>query len=159
MNKRGISPLAATVLLIAFSVSLGAVVMSWGETYVEQKAEFVQGVREVQSGCDAATISVVSINGVPQICHTGTVFEAIVDNGPTVDLYDLHARVVGSDGIYNKESTLEAPVAKNDAAKIRFAYNNVGTVRSLKLTPKIMSGDKVIFCTKAAVELTSIPAC
>ena len=29
MNKRGISPLIATVLLVAFAVALGAVVMSW----------------------------------------------------------------------------------------------------------------------------------
>lgn len=29
MNKRGISPLIATILLVAFAVALGAVVMSW----------------------------------------------------------------------------------------------------------------------------------
>lgn len=29
MNKRAISPLIATVLLVAFAVALGAVVMSW----------------------------------------------------------------------------------------------------------------------------------
>lgn len=29
LNKRGISPLIATVLLVAFAVALGAVVMSW----------------------------------------------------------------------------------------------------------------------------------
>ena len=30
MNKKGISPLIATVLLIGFAVALAAVVMTWG---------------------------------------------------------------------------------------------------------------------------------
>ena len=34
-KKKGVSPLIATVLLIAFAVSLGAVVMNWGRGYVE----------------------------------------------------------------------------------------------------------------------------
>ena len=29
MNKRGISPIVATVLLIAFAVALGAMIMNW----------------------------------------------------------------------------------------------------------------------------------
>jgi len=29
MNKRGLSPIVATVLLIAFAVALGAMIMSW----------------------------------------------------------------------------------------------------------------------------------
>ncbi len=36
MNKRGISPLVATLLLVAFSLLIGAITMTWGKSYVEK---------------------------------------------------------------------------------------------------------------------------
>lgn len=36
-GKKGVSPIIATVLLIAFAVSLGAVVMNWGKTISEKE--------------------------------------------------------------------------------------------------------------------------
>lgn len=54
MDKRGISPLLSTLVLIAISIGLGAVVMSWGRGYIEERAEFVQ-VKALPQ--DAATFS------------------------------------------------------------------------------------------------------
>ncbi len=39
MNKNGISPLIATVLIIGFTVSLTAIVMVWGRGLVTQTTE------------------------------------------------------------------------------------------------------------------------
>ncbi|MFC1728027.1 archaellin/type IV pilin N-terminal domain-containing protein [Nanoarchaeota archaeon] len=36
MNKKALSPLVATLLLVVFAIALGSVVMSWGKAYVEQ---------------------------------------------------------------------------------------------------------------------------
>jgi flagellin-like protein len=36
MNKKGLSPLIATLLLVIFAIALGSIVMSWGKEYVEQ---------------------------------------------------------------------------------------------------------------------------
>ncbi len=38
INKRGISPIVATVLLIAFAVALGAMIMNWSRSLVEEEA-------------------------------------------------------------------------------------------------------------------------
>lgn len=38
MNKKALSPLVATLLLVIFAIALGSVVMSWGKEYVEQAA-------------------------------------------------------------------------------------------------------------------------
>jgi len=54
MNRRGLSPLVATVLLIAFAVALGAVIMSLGKSYVESIPE------EISTGdavCDPTTVT------------------------------------------------------------------------------------------------------
>lgn len=34
MNKKGLSPLIATILLVLFAVVLGTIVMGWGKEYV-----------------------------------------------------------------------------------------------------------------------------
>ncbi len=36
MNKRGLSPIIATVLLIAFAVAIGAMIMSWTSDVVKE---------------------------------------------------------------------------------------------------------------------------
>ena len=39
MNKKAVSPLVATLLLVVFAIALGSVVMSWGKAYVESATE------------------------------------------------------------------------------------------------------------------------
>lgn len=41
-NKKGVSPLIATVLLIAFAVSIGAVIMNWGKSALEEEEEVAE---------------------------------------------------------------------------------------------------------------------
>lgn len=36
MNKKGLSPLTSTIILLVVSILIGIVVMSWGKGYVEQ---------------------------------------------------------------------------------------------------------------------------
>lgn len=43
MNKKAISPLIATLLLVAFAVALGAVVMNWSQGIESHEEEVVHG--------------------------------------------------------------------------------------------------------------------
>lgn len=54
-NKKGVSPLIATVLLIAFAVALGAIVMNWGRAYVEDTQDFARDSSEGQLKCSSDT--------------------------------------------------------------------------------------------------------
>lgn len=38
-NKKAISPLISTLLLVVFAIALGSVVMTWGRAYVESAVE------------------------------------------------------------------------------------------------------------------------
>src|SRR3989344_4204221 len=98
-TRKGITPLVATILLVAFSVGLGALVMSWGEEYIAEKAEFVQGTAEVRSGCDAAKLDIIRISGQPQACVGAQGIQLWIDNGPDIDLANIHARIVGANGV------------------------------------------------------------
>ena len=36
MNKKGLSPLQSTIILVVVSIIIGIIVMSWGRAYVEK---------------------------------------------------------------------------------------------------------------------------
>jgi len=62
MNTKGVSPLIATILLIAFAVSVGAVVMNWTST-----SEGVAHANE-ESICQHVSVQVLTTNGAKAIC-------------------------------------------------------------------------------------------
>lgn len=158
-SKRGISPLIATVLLIVFSVALGAVVMSWGESYIEEKAEFVSGAQETVGGCDLVDISVIMLGGAPQVCLRNGLIDAWLDNGPSAEVYDIHARIVGEQGVATIESLLDAPLRRTNAVKATFATGPIGHVRQVKLTPQVLIGDTPLFCKNKALLIENIGPC
>ncbi len=159
-SRKAITPLVATILLVAFSVGLGALVMSWGEEYIEEKAEFVQGTAEVKSGCDAAHIEVIKISGQPQACFGPSGIQLWIDNGPDVDLYNIHARIAGANGVDVVEEILEEPLLKSNAAKTTISYNSaISPVLQLKLTPKLWTGKDVAICAQSAMTLERIQPC
>lgn len=50
-NKRGISPLIATVLIIGFTVALAAVIMVWGQGFIKGMQEKTEAGADVQLIC------------------------------------------------------------------------------------------------------------
>jgi hypothetical protein len=146
----------ATILLIAFSVGVGAVVMSVGESYIEEKAEFVEGGQsEVASGCPAASVAVILVEGVPQACMRGQELELSIDNGPSADLSGLHVRAVGTGGVAVRENVLSGPLKRAAAARLVVPLGEAGVVRQLKLTPQVGSE----LCADKAVTLENIQPC
>ena len=74
MNKRGISPLIATVLLVSFVVILASVILFWGKQYVTELMEKKGEVAAIKLECEGNVgmeILGVSSDGVT-IRNTGT---------------------------------------------------------------------------------------
>ena len=158
MNKRGMSPLFATVLLIAFSIALGAVVMSWGESYIEEKAEFVQGTQEVFRGCDAVFFNIMTVRAMPQICQKDNVIEVFFDNGPDIALANIQAKVVGDD-VSVAEAILQSQLTRSGSMKSTFAFSPVGTIREVKFTPIIWKGKDIVYCPQKAIRVEGVNKC
>lgn len=158
LEKTTISPLMATVLLIAFSVALGAVVMKWGETYIEENAEFVRGVREVVTSCDSASFSLVQSEGQPKICQQNGKLLVWFDNGPHVELSNIMARVLGEKNVA-VQYVLESPLQKSGAAKTEIGLEKTGKATQVKFTPEITINGDAVQCTEKAVVVERIPNC
>ena len=50
-SKKAIAPLIATVILVAFAVALGALVIDWNRGYVEDVAESSKELSSTQLSC------------------------------------------------------------------------------------------------------------
>ena len=157
MSKKGISPLFATVLLIAFSVFLGVMVMNWGESYVEKKAEFVRDINQINTGCDAVQLNIVSLQGKEQLCQTDSYVKAILQNGQE-RLYDLKAGLIGTDGVSNIDTALGKPLEPSSITEVKFVKTNTGDVQQIRLTPKIVRDNEIVYCTKV-LTFEPVPVC
>ena len=151
-SKVTISPLIATVLLIAFSFALGAVVLSWGESFVEARAEFVNDPNEVTAGCNGVQLQLVNINNVPYGCFTDQSIEFILDNqGERVT--GLQAKIISRETIQVLENVIDTPVLPGDTKRITIPYTG-DPVLQVRLIP-VVTEDTDISCSTHAVVLNS----
>ncbi|HSU72399.1 MAG TPA: hypothetical protein VLJ21_00945 [Candidatus Binatia bacterium] len=158
LNKRGVSPLIATLILIGFSVGLGAIVMSFGEAYVEEQATFVSSP-EVGGSCTAVDLQLITVKGVPQICVRDRVVELSLDNGPGTPIAALQARVVGTDNLYLAPNVLKSPLLPASSLKTAFTLDPIGTPVQVKLTPVLHTVNGQVFCPDQAITVEDLRAC
>ena len=59
MNRKAISPLIATILLVVFALVIGTITMNWGRAYVENIEEPKEDAKPLES---AIIISIKDIN-------------------------------------------------------------------------------------------------
>lgn len=152
-NKKGVTPLVATLILISFSVGLGAIVMSWGQNYIENTAEFITAAQAQPLGCDSVSIGLITIGGGRQLCVVtpSRTIKALIENGPKVDVQNIQARIVGSEGVDTIENILTTPLNRAASATSTFSHQPIGNVRQIKLTPYVSLNGKPTYCTNKAI--------
>ncbi len=158
-SKKGVSPLVATLLLILFSVGLGAGVMVLGETYIGEHADFARGVPEIGVGCELVSFSITTIQNVEHICVKDNTIDVSLDNGQDTLVDDFHVKIHGSEGVSNVQNLLRTPLGKNDGVRLRIPYEYIGKPLKVILTPvKEISGSSV-YCTSKSLQTETLPNC
>ena len=156
VNKRGISPLIATVLLIAFAVALGAVVMNWGKNYVMTTATDAQRSGQAKQKCTNTNLEFVQVAGVPKMCvdhlDNATRVEFIIKNKAPHAIFDMAVTVIGNDDIYEKlltnDSTLKTKfsgdgLSMNGMLSGKLNISGVGRFDKIIFTPYVKVDGKV----------------
>lgn len=151
MEKRGISPLIATVLILGFTVALAAIIMTWGTGFtkkIQEQTEETSSIQitcatdvvfDIKSACEAATDGEYKItianNGNKKIDGFQIRFYKALDNVLTKN-YDFD---LNSDGIeaFGIESDTEAS-----------GYTGNKEVYQIEVIPKITVGSKSITCAQ-----------
>lgn len=165
-NKKGISPLIATVLLIGFTIVLAALVMRWGGTLFKTTTQ--------TTGCESlgrlqcTSTSFVFSGGSVALTGGGATGTYVVNNEGNVDI----ARV-----LFQREDTSGSKVAYTDPATLtsgssRTSNLNFGsplsggctTLRAVYATPIITytptdgTAPCEITCTEQQVTIRAPPA-
>ncbi|MFQ5620908.1 MAG: hypothetical protein ACE5FT_03620 [Candidatus Nanoarchaeia archaeon] len=153
MDNRGVSPLVATLILIALSALLGAVVMSWGKAYIEERAEFVQGVQAPMLGCENVVLNFIRVGGKPQVCVSpdSNSLRLFVEAGPRGKVPGAQVRVVGSGDIYTDDNALKS-LPQGQSRRMELNYGQIGDVRQVKVTPYAGEGARRQYCNPLTLD-------
>lgn len=157
-SKRGVSPLIATVLLIAFAVALGAVVMNWGRTYVENTASNAADKSDTEIKCSMdVRLEVPEIDDIEQLCYCNgsnpSYMQFIIENTGLVDIADLQIQIIGKQNIYSNTSFLNRTMPKAELVKGKMYYDPTitGVLEQVRFVPAIKHGSKVEPCSGRAL--------
>ena len=90
-NKKGISPLIATVLIIGFTIVIAALVITWGTNLFRETQERTGETSELNLAC-ADVLSTIDVRVTNLDESTGT-FDLTLDNGVTREIDGFIVRV------------------------------------------------------------------
>lgn len=167
MNKKGVSPIIATVLLIAFAVALGAVVMNWGKGFVEATAKDTQDKSNLDLACEQSlSFGVKKIGQTPKICFnkssTPKYVEVMLENSGTVDITGMQFMIFDSseDSENINNVTISIP-AGSVTKKIQINHSLTNDIVQIEFIPKITPKGAVSsqLCSKTSVVITDLTSC
>lgn len=157
LNKRGVSPLIATVLLISFAVALGSVVLNWGRNLdISNPADICSGV----------SMKIRNIGGF-ETCYSGSgqnmYLQFILDNSGSTNVDGLAIWIIGEKGtklIDNDETAINSgQLLEIKDRKIMYDSNNYGRIKQVQFIPKVKTKDSIEICSRNSVKTDKIGAC
>jgi len=152
MDKRGIAPLIATMLLISFAVSLGMVVMNFGRAQVELQAQCAIDIN----------MKISEIAGKQEVCLDAAKQELkfTIENGVNIKVEGLLVNIIGSE----RAETFELDDAKMTKSgiylgRVPYDASASGTIRQIRFTPKVILYDTVEVCAEKSLIFENIGVC
>ncbi len=152
-NKKGVSPLIATVLLIGFTIALAVLIWTFWGNIIKQQAEKTGAQTLGEFDC----ASKVSFR-VKDVCYETNklVFDLENTGSTTIDSFSMS--ITGSsDTVLEK---LNIVIKEGEAKQTRLSYDaNVGTLEEIIVFPVIIREGAPTTCTEKTVILDIINAC
>lgn len=129
MQKRGLSPLIATVLLVAFVVILAVLVFTFARGILEQKQQKEGNIEKLHCATDIR----FSIDNA--ITNLNTVSLTITNSGSSIGGFAF--RVNGEEG--TDVAIINEGVEEGSTKEISFVYDDAftGTVNNIEVFPRI----------------------
>ena len=141
-NKRGISPLVATILLIAFAVSIGALIMNWTSSDI---SNIVKG-----SSCSDASINLLSA------CQNNESIMISIKNQGEIDINAITLRGTVSRGY---DYIVPSSFLSGSESKILNIKKENFNETNFKILPIILSGQDELVCSSQAIENIQLDQC
>ncbi len=161
-SKRGMSPLIATLLLIATAVAIGTSIMSWGITfYGEQTTRSKQELL-----CSRMELEVNKIGDVQQICYDAqsNKISFTVTNKANIAIDAFIVWIVSKDtskDIYVSDLNQVLKPGYPLKKEINYDFNVYGAINQVHLIPKIkkLNSEEQMICSDEKLVLENIRPC
>lgn len=158
-NRSAMSPLLATILLITFAISLGALVMSIGKQVEPSDSGKEINISKI---CSPAKFEILNISGHPLICFDKEteVIKFTAINSGTKSIDSLKIIVVAKKlyTIDERESTI--PINSPFEKEIRFNSAQYGTIREVIFMYRIIGeDDEPVLCLDNQVSVSPVELC
>lgn len=153
-NKRGVSPLIATVLLISFAVALGSIVLNLSRTlhFWDECSEISMKIREIDEA---------------QACYFGkgkkSLIHLIVRNNGNRDIDGLGIWITGEKGSQLQEFNYP-PIEMGKVFNTKYNpayydYSSHGRIKNIQIFPKVKKEDALEVCTRSSIKAETIIEC
>ncbi len=122
-QKKGISPLIAAVLLIAFTVATATLIAGWFSTLARTTTATVTNRTDMAVGCSGASISIDQVYGVANASGTMT-SRAVVRNNGLANLSIISAQFFNTTGNnFTTGTTLPVVMNRGNITTLSFTTN------------------------------------
>ncbi|MFP4424094.1 MAG: archaellin/type IV pilin N-terminal domain-containing protein [Candidatus Woesearchaeota archaeon] len=159
IKKKGMSPLLATLLLIAFAISLGILIMSLGDQMRESSGHGEINMTDV---CSGVAFEIVSVDNISSLCYDNEAGEiSLIGVNRGKPIQSMQVWVIGK-RLYKTE-LLDEPLSSGMTIEKQVAYDvsQYGEIEKIKLIPRIndLDMDKPVLCTDYPIEINEINKC
>ncbi len=156
-SKRGVSPLIATILLIAFAVALGTVVMNWGLSLSNGSDD----------PCAKVSLTLKKMTDKGVVCYgnrgSDGYLNFILENSGSMDVAGVSVWLSGQKkteliGLGGVSIPRRATVEKTGGEPF-FDFGRVGNLDQVQFIAKIEVNGKTKACTRQAVQPKELRFC
>lgn len=154
-NKKAISPLIATVLIVGMTIALASMVIIWGRNMVQTTQE--------ETELDAQSKLLCSQNvevEIKDICYDNNL-KIQIENKKQQEITGFNFRIKGSnsDQIAHEPPLTSLSPMFISIITIPHSQSIVGNIEEIEIIPKITLKDKHFFCPEKIISLSNIPTC
>ena len=141
LGKKGVSPLIATVLLLAFAVALATV--------------FIQ-----IDWFESCNVEIDKINGQQRVCYNNQTknIELFINNKDSNNVVRFKITASGNNGVKNSEHALNIGSKEQDKLFIEYDPESYGELVKINIFPMMNVSNKIKEC-ELKEEITMIPLC
>lgn len=156
-NKRGVSPLIATILLISFAVALGSVVLNWGRNL---------DISKPGDKCASISIKLLTVDGF-HVCYSvagaDSHIKFIIENIGNFDVDGLGVWITGEKSTklldFNNVLIKKGEVLDIKDNSIKYDFNTYGSIKNIQFFPKVKTEGSMEICTRGSVKADKVGAC
>ena len=141
MDKRGISPLIATVLIICMTVLIGVIIMAWSGVFTKGLLSSADAERDKLMVCN----SEVSLN-IRNACIDGANINLMIENAGTKAVRGIIARVIGNSGGYQEDKEVLISEGGLGSAVVAYTPEAIGNFKQIEILPRVDIKGKDVIC-------------